>query len=68
MPYKHRETGEYYDISRYSNFHGKVSQSFRPWNKNLEMIEFSFDWSIDKNDKTLFQVELQLKKFGRLMI
>ena len=54
MPYKHRETGEYYDISRYSNFHGKVSQSFRPWNKNLETIEFSFDWSIDTNDKTLF--------------
>ena len=39
MPYKHRETGEYYDISRYSNFHGKVSQSFRPWNKNLENID-----------------------------
>ena len=54
MPYKHRETGEYYDVSSYSNFHGKVSKSFRPWNKNLEMIEFSFDWSIDKNDKTLF--------------
>ena len=63
MPYKHRETGEYYDISRYSNFHGKVSKSFRLWNKNLEMIEFSFDWSIDTNDKTLFPSGTPIEKF-----
>ena len=62
MPYKHRETGEYYDMSSYSNSHGKVSQSFRPWNKNLEMIEFSFDWSIDKNDKTLFPSGTPIEK------
>ena len=62
MPYKHRETGEYYDISRYSNFNGKVSQSFRPWNKNLETIEFSFDWSINTNDKTLFPSGTPIEK------
>ena len=63
MPYKHREIGEYYDIISYSNFHGKVSKSFRPWNKNLEMIEFSFDWSIDTNDKTLFPSGTPIEKF-----
>lgn len=54
MPYRHEETGEYYDVGYYSNTSGEIKRSFIPWNKNLEAIRISTDWVINIDDKTLF--------------
>lgn len=47
MPYKHKETGEYYDRGSFSNHNGKQIQTFSPWNTNLEEITITANWVVD---------------------
>ena len=54
MPYRHKETGEYYDVGYYSNTSGEIKRSFIPWNKNLDAFRISTDWVINIDDKSLF--------------
>lgn len=54
MPYRHKETGEYYDVAYYSNTSGEIKRSFIPWNKTLDVIRISTDWVINSDDKSLF--------------
>ena len=54
MPYRHKETGEYYDVGYYSNTSGEIKRSFIPWNKTLDVIRISTDWVINIDDKSLF--------------
>ena len=54
--YKHKETGEIYKNSGYSNWNGVITLRFYPFNKNLSPIEITTTNKVD--------AEAIYKKFG----
>jgi len=39
MAYKHKETGEIYNLNQYSSIGNKIEKTFEPWNPELKAIK-----------------------------